>query len=878
MCDKENCNCGSNPCCGDCEPWNCVEQAVNDVWSTKEGQIEELVERGETSAENSEASAQASAGSAAESKEFRDEAEIAATTAVAAEGVVLGVANTLQDTADKLQQIADELGTAIAGISVVTWYYTAVSDNQTVIPVPTDKNQVDVQSIYIEGVRQEPNRGFTYDALNKEIILTEGIPLGMEISIIIGTYSDNPNDFANTLASNNGASLIGTLGGETVQEELNQFGDPVYGDSKIAVRQPFTESLSRTQHDFNAQFVTLLDAKAKGDGVVNDTAAFALYETWFTGRDVDLLGKTYFVDSIPTGNRYYNGEWILPAGPSRNRYQGAQLTGAGRIGFGDGALESLPMNYSTESTGAVIALGYKAMNKMQECKKSIAIGANAMENSLISRDNVAMGDSALKNIQSVTADYSQEHREGTRVVGIGGNAGYFVSSGYSMVLIGRNAGQCIVSGNGATAVGPNACAGYAPIGLSGEIENWAPMTVEVNYSAAIGTNALNAGISGFCAALGGDALKNNKKSNGNVGVGPQALKDIDIDTWFNGGKYTELDLPGTYGQAGSVITLTVPGHTMSVGDIAIFRLLDGDAQTFQNDKIPGSVVSVISSDKFTLVSPKALSTTGSAHVYGKASIAQQPLNENNTAVGALSAFQLKTGGGNSSVGYRSLNDATTGDGNAAVGFRALSGLTNPTRCSALGSDALRFMVDGSVSSGSGENRTGLGYNTRVSGNNQVQIGNASTTTYVFGTVQNRSDERDKDDVRDTVLGIDFILGLRPVDGRWDLRDDYFEEYQVQTGVDNEANPVFETRLRPIPKDGSKKRERFHHWFIAQEVKELCDKLGVEFGGYQDHKVNGGCDVLSLGYDEFIPPTVRAVQQCWERMDAMEARLAKLEAQ
>lgn len=222
MCDKENCNCGSNPCCGDCEPWNCIEQAVNDVWSTKEGQIEQLVERAETAAENSEASAQASAGSAAEAKEFRDEAEQAATTAVAAEGIVVGVANSLQDTADKLKQIADELGTAIAGISVVTWYYTAVSDNQTVIPVPTDKNQVDVQAIYIEGARRDPNRGFSYDALNKEIILAEGIPLGMEISIIIGTYSDNPNDFANTLASNNGASLIGTSSGKTVQAEINQ--------------------------------------------------------------------------------------------------------------------------------------------------------------------------------------------------------------------------------------------------------------------------------------------------------------------------------------------------------------------------------------------------------------------------------------------------------------------------------------------------------------------------------------------------------------------------------------------------------------------------------------------------------------------------------
>lgn len=223
MCDQDNCNCGQNPCCGDCEPLNCIEQAVNDIWATKEGQIEDLVERAETAATNSEASAEASAGSAAESKEFRDEAELAASTAVAAEGIVLGVANTLQATADKLEQIADELGTAIAGVAVSTWYYTTIAENQTVIPVPESANAVDVQSIYIEGTRQEPNRGFVFNKTTMEITLAEGLPLGLEIAIILGTYnSDNPNDFSYTLASDNGAGLVGTLSGKTVQEELNQ--------------------------------------------------------------------------------------------------------------------------------------------------------------------------------------------------------------------------------------------------------------------------------------------------------------------------------------------------------------------------------------------------------------------------------------------------------------------------------------------------------------------------------------------------------------------------------------------------------------------------------------------------------------------------------
>lgn len=236
MCDKHNCNCGGDACCNECEPWNCIEQAVNDVWSTKQDQIEGLVKRAETAADSSEASAQASAGSAAEAKEFRDEAEQAATTAVAAEGIVVGVANDLQDTADKIKQIADELNTAISGIAVSTWYYTTVTDNQTVIPVPEDKNEVDIQAIYIEGARQEPNRGFVFDKLARTITLAEGLPLGLEISIIMGTYSDNPNDFAHTLASNNGASLIGSTSGKTVQNYLDELDVPTPGSGSSIIK------------------------------------------------------------------------------------------------------------------------------------------------------------------------------------------------------------------------------------------------------------------------------------------------------------------------------------------------------------------------------------------------------------------------------------------------------------------------------------------------------------------------------------------------------------------------------------------------------------------------------------------------------------------
>lgn len=234
MCDDQNCNCGGS-CCGDCEPWNCVEQAVNDVWATKEGQIKELVQkaedaadRSEDAADRSEDAAKASADSASEAKGFRDEAEKAATTAVAAEGTVIETAGILQETGEALRRIANQLEDAIAGIAVVPYYYTIETQKQTKIVLPAEIKLANVQSIYIEGTRQDPgeDRGFTYDNTTRTVTLAHGLPKGMEITLILGTYNaDNPEDFSHTLASVNGASLVGTSDGQTVQVHLNALND-----------------------------------------------------------------------------------------------------------------------------------------------------------------------------------------------------------------------------------------------------------------------------------------------------------------------------------------------------------------------------------------------------------------------------------------------------------------------------------------------------------------------------------------------------------------------------------------------------------------------------------------------------------------------------
>jgi hypothetical protein len=132
-----------------------------------------------------------------------------------------------------------------------------------------------------------------------------------------------------------------------------------------------------------------------------------------------------------------------------------------------------------------------------------------------------------------------------------------------------------------------------------------------------------------------------------------------------------------------------------------------------------------------------------------------------------------------------------------------------------------------------------------------------------------------------VLGLDFINSLRPVDFKWDMRDDYRSsqpEPIAHDASDEEkeahkaavAKWVEDNKFSNLNPDGSKKRNRYHHGLIAQEVKAAITASGIDFGGFQDHSINGGQDVMSIGYEELIAPLIKAVQQ-------LSAEVAELKA-
>lgn len=229
----------------------------------------------------------------------------------------------------------------------------------------------------------------------------------------------------------------------------------------------------------------------------------------------------------------------------------------------------------------------------------------------------------------------------------------------------------------------------------------------------------------------------------------------------------------------------------------------------------------------------------------------------NTAIGEYSLHSNGSGSFNTSIGYSNMKNNFGGYSNTSIGDNGLKNNTSGVQNVSVGEDSLGQNTTGNNNVGVGylslynnvdyNNCAGLGYNSQVTGSNQIQLGDSSTITYVYGTVQNRSDLRDKSNIRNTSLGLNFINSLRPVEYKWDMREDYLTK-------DMNGD------LSKITKDGSKIRSRYHQGFIAQEVKSVIDENGVDFGGFQDHSVTGGQDVMTLGYDEFIAPLVKSVQE------------------
>lgn len=168
----------------------------------------------------------------------------------------------------------------------------------------------------------------------------------------------------------------------------------------------------------------------------------------------------------------------------------------------------------------------------------------------------------------------------------------------------------------------------------------------------------------------------------------------------------------------------------------------------------------------------------------------------NTAVGIESLYSNTSGFGNTASGDKSLYSNTSGYGNTALGFHSLYQNSTGIYNTALGYGS-GVIINGGI------NLTCLGSGaepTSINATNQITLGDNNITSlrcYVTA-ITALSDARDKKNIKDLNLGIDFLMKIKPRQFNWDKREWY---------DDNKSN-------------GSKMKEEPTAGFIAQELDEV----------------------------------------------------------
>lgn len=526
--------------------------------------------------------------------------------------------------------------------------------------------------------------------------------------------------------------------------------------------------------------------------------------------------------------------------------------GPGGVIVDSTAAPNVARNTSAKASEGYVAIGREALGAATRARACIAIGSLALGRGNPGFGNLAVGAFALSNVQGVS-EYAAD-LPGSRNIGVGSLTGYFLTSGYMNAFVGRDAGQTTTTGYRNSGFGYGAFSrGIAPVGIDGTIVNQYPTTG--NDNTAVGTQAAGMLAGSNTVAVGSAAASNVRASDNNVFIGASAAGALGSTTSENNLVISSPNTTGTYSQSGNVITITATAHGASVGKRVAVTFTSGQISTITGESQWLAVASVTSADVFTLVSPVSQTASGAITLNKVETTTAAQVVGANVVIGyQAQADALLTSGNNVYIGEQVARPAT-GANNTAVGSRAGFNMTTGQQNTFLGFNAGRALSTGGGLTTS-SNCTVLGYNAAPSADNQVQLGDSRTTTYVYGTVQNRSDIRDKADVRDTALGLDFINALRPVDYRWDMREDYIER-------DEDGNVV-----AVHERDGSKKRERYHHGVIAQE-------LPAEFGGLQDHALAGGDDVMSVGYDEFIAPLIKSVQELTAEVANLKVEIADL---
>lgn len=490
---------------------------------------------------------------------------------------------------------------------------------------------------------------------------------------------------------------------------------------------------------------------------------------------------------------------------------------------------------------------------------NLALGFAALERNTNHFELVAIGDSALYN-NSVGASFSDESIKNTAVgakalksnttggsnTAVGFHAMYTSIDGFDNTAVGNSALSKNTSGGVNTAVGSksmtnnttgasNTAVGYNTLGSN----------TTGSYNTAMGHGTLQSNTTGsFNTALGDFCMPINSIGNNNTAVGLYSMYHN-----ISGSDNTGLGI-------GTLYQITSGTENVAVGSYA----LNDITTAVQNTAVGINALYHNNGNYNTAIGYKSMETNTNGNYNTALGFWSLQLNnggDENVALGNYSLVSNTSGNNNTGVGYQTFYNNVSGSGNTALGHGACSTVGSNTNCTYLGNDA------NNSSATAYSNSTAIGNGSRLTASNNIVLGNASITSIkaAVTSITAISDGRFKKNIKEDVMGLDFIRLLRPVTYNLDV-----------TGM----NKFLHVASDEAQQSGIAAKEKVvQTGFIAQEVEKAANEIGYNFSGVD--KPQSQDDFYGIRYAEFVVPLVKAVQELDEKTKEVENLKKEIEA-
>ncbi|MDA8956125.1 tail fiber domain-containing protein [Flavobacteriales bacterium] len=335
----------------------------------------------------------------------------------------------------------------------------------------------------------------------------------------------------------------------------------------------------------------------------------------------------------------------------------------------------------------------------------------------------------------------------------------------------------------------------------------------------------------------------SQNSNGNVAVGNISTFDNNTTGFFNVAIGNNALQTNTTGNNNIGIGRSPLQHNSTgSNNIAIGREAMRDNTTgHDNVAIGYNALNIVTNAEFNIaIGSQNLryNTTGDDNVaIGNNVLRDNTTGQENIGIGQNTLMSHTTGFANTAIGVGSMIDLTTGQGNTAVGFDAFQTGSN-------------FFFSNAFGGG-----------TIISASQQTRIGFASASIGGPQAWSNTSDARFKENVKQNVKGLDFILGLEPV--TYNMNFKKIRKHQLGK-VDSILSEERYQRLYEVRQIG----------FLAQDVEALADSLDFDFHGVDKPENPEG--VYGIRYAEFVPSLVKAIQEQQKTIEELVRKMEELQ--